>query len=369
MGAVRLIQGDCAKVLPTLPAHAFDSLVTDPPAGIGFMGQEWDGDKGGRKCWVAWLAGVFRECLRVLKPGAHGLVWALPRRSHWTGLALEDAGFEVRDCVHHYFLSGWPKGCLDVGKAIDKRLGVEREVIGTRRCMDIRGRHGYRPGGKNPTMTYEYTAPASPEAEEWDGWSTGLKPAVEHWWLVRKPLEGTVVENVLKWGTGALNIDAARIPAHQPKGNPKTAAGGWESSYKPKSPFPEGATSPERVGKGYRGKPRPADPHPDSRYPSHFIVSIEGLLGDHTGFFLPPVFCRKARKCRGEGNVHPTVKPVELMQYFITLLTRPGGHVLDCFAGSFSTAVACKEVGRRFTGIELNPADVATGIRRLGGAA
>ena len=165
-------------------------------------------------------------------------------------------------------------------------------------------------------MTYEYTAPASPEAEEWDGWSTGLKPALEHWWLVRKPLEGTVVENVLKWGTGALNIGAARIPIHRAKGNPKVAAGGWETSYKPKTPvpegnttppgywtktpFPEGATSHEGVGKGYRGKPRPADLHPESRYPSHCVVSDWELLGEHTGFFHPPIYCPKTGKCRGD---------------------------------------------------------------------
>ena len=342
------IQGDWHKVLPTLQADAYDSLITDPPASIGFMGQAWDGDRGGRENWVAWLTAIFRECVRVLKPGAHGLVWAIPRRSHWTALALEDAGFTIRDCIHHYFLTGFPKGSLDVGKAIDKRLGVKREVVGTKRCMDIRGRHGYHPGRKNPTMTYEYTAPASPEAEQWNGWGTALKPALEHWWLVRKPLEGTVVDNVLKWGTGALNIGAARIPVYQPKRH-----------------FAKSATSPEKISKGYRGKPRPADLHPETRYPSHFIVTDWGLLGEHTGFFHPPIYSPKAGKCRGEGNSHPTVKSVELMKHFITLLTRLNGHVLDCFAGSFTTAVACQELGRRFTGIELDPAYVASGVRRL----
>lgn len=94
-----LIMGDCLEQLKTLPSDSVDSLVTDPPAGISFMGKDWDGDKGGRKQWIAWMAEVMRECLRVLKPGAHGLVWALPRTSHWTATALEDAGFEVRDVV------------------------------------------------------------------------------------------------------------------------------------------------------------------------------------------------------------------------------------------------------------------------------
>src|SRR5262249_25951556 len=283
-------------------ANTFDALITDPPSGTGFMRQAWDSDRGGRKRWCAWLTEIMREALRVLKPGAHGLVWAMPRRSNWTTLALEDAGFEIRDCIHHYFLSGNTKS-LDVGKKTAKLVA---------------------------------------DAKEWVGWGTGLKPAIEHWWLVRKPLcEKTVAQNVLQWGTGALNIDASRIPLNQPEG----IQAGWNERYGTKTPFPEGATSAENVGKGYRGQARPADPHPDTRYPSHFIVSNWELLGDHTGFFHPPIYSPKARKCRGEANDHRTVKPVELMKYFATLLTRPGGHVLDCFMGSGTTGVACRELG------------------------
>lgn len=373
MSSVHLYPGDSLAVLPTFPANTFDALITDPPASIGFMGQVWDGDKGGRRQWVAWLSSAMRECLRVLKPGAHGLVWAIPRRSHWTALALENAGFEIRDCLCHYFLTGFPKS-LAVDKAIDKKLGVERQVIGSRKAHDIRG--GSLVGSKK-TTNYAYTAPASPDAKEWEGWGTHLKPAIEHWWLVRKPLsEKTVAENVLKWGTGALNIGACRIPA-------------W---HKTKTPFPEGATSAESIGKGYNGKSRPADLHPDSRYPSHFIVSDWELLGDRTGFFHPPIYCPKPkREERDMGledlphrapvrwnkggvwtndttpakNHHPTVKPVELMKYFCKLLTRPGGHVLDPFAGSFTTGVACQQLGLVFTGIEMKPDYFHIGLRRL----
>jgi DNA modification methylase len=117
---MKLLQGDCLDILKTLEDNSVDSLITDPPAGISFMGKEWDEDKGGRKQWIAWMTEVMQECLRVMKPGAHGLVWAIPRTSHWTATALEDAGFEVRDVVTHLFGSGFPKS-----HNIEKILGEE----------------------------------------------------------------------------------------------------------------------------------------------------------------------------------------------------------------------------------------------------
>ncbi len=154
----RVEHGDALSLLRSEPADSHDALVTDPPAGIGFMGRDWDKNKGDRMRWIAWLTEIAGEGLRCLKPGAYGLVWALPRTSHWTGMALEDAGFEVRDCIHHAFGTGFPKS-LNVG------------------------------GGRG----------------------TALKPAHEHWWLVRKPLVGTVAENIAEHGTGALNVDACRV--------------------------------------------------------------------------------------------------------------------------------------------------------------
>lgn len=222
---VTLYLGDCLDILRQMPDNSIDALVTDPPAGIGFMGKEWDHDKGGRDAWVSWLSGVMRECLRVLKPGAHALVWALPRTSHWTGWALEEAGFEIRDRIAHLFGSGFPKS-LDVSKAIDKMAGAEREVV---------GEYAWPDGNARNTLTHQtkrngiysdiktddspndrtVTAPATPAAVQWQGWGTALKPACEDWWLCRKPLaEGTVAANVLEWGTGAINIDATRIPTN-----------------------------------------------------------------------------------------------------------------------------------------------------------
>ena len=191
---------NCVDFLSAAPDCYFDSLVTDPPAGISFMGKAWDGDKGGREQWIAWMRDVMKECLRVMKPGAHGLVWAIPRTSHWTGMALEQAGFEVRDVVTHLFGTGFPKS-LDISKAIDKAAGVERSVIAFDESK-------VRPNKEN----FALTAPATDAAKQWQGYGTALKPACEFWFLIRKPCsESTVAKNVLKWGVGGLNIDVSRI--------------------------------------------------------------------------------------------------------------------------------------------------------------
>lgn len=423
MSSLHLYPGDCLAVLPTFPVNTFDALITDPPASIGFMGQVWDGDKGGRRQWVAWLSSIMRECLRVLKPGAHALVWAIPRRSHWTAWALEDAGFEIRDCIHRYFLSGFPKS-LNVGLAVDAKLQVGKSNSRSLKVAnDSREGEGrYIQSGRNNGILGDVTGPrllketpTTDQAKQWNGWGTLLKPAIEHWWLVRKPLsEKTVAENVLKWGTGALNIGDCRIPVHQKKdtwhndqmAEPGTFAG-RNKRPAPKVPmqewvegFPgwhEAKAPPHKRMSGFKtepNRPRPTDPHPDSRYPSHFIVS-DWLLGDHSGFFHPPIYCPKPKtKERDKGlenmphgapvrwnkggvwtnattparNHHPTVKPVELMKYFCKLLTRPGGHVLDPFAGSFTTGVACQQLGLVFTGIEMKPDYFQIGLRRLGAA-
>lgn len=242
---LRLFQGDCLHVLAMQADASIDSLVTDPPAGIGFMGKAWDdlstwpirrdGDAAretkpgkrksgpdldydygpkGRAGFIAFLREVARECFRVMKPGAHGLVWALPRTSHWTATALEEAGFEIRDCINHVFGSGFPKS-LNVSKAIDKVAGATRTPIRPVASPAGNGDGTNALGGGWQAAPME-TAPATEAAKQWDGWGTALKPAVEHWWLVRKPLEGTVTENVQEHGTGAINIDDTRVPSSTP---------------------------------------------------------------------------------------------------------------------------------------------------------
>lgn len=207
-----LFHGDSKDLAEVLPENSVDSMVSDPPAGISFMGQEWDEDKGGRDEWIAWLAELLRPALRALKPGGHALVWAIPRTSHWTAMALELAGFEIRDVHHHIFGTGFPKS-LNISKAVDKHLGAERVVTGHYESQ--------LPGGntfaqdawsqaarENPTERRDQ--PATTTAA-WEGYGTALKPAVEHWILARKPLIGTYAENILAHRTGALNIDGCRI--------------------------------------------------------------------------------------------------------------------------------------------------------------
>ncbi len=215
---VTLYLDDCLNVMRQMPDASVDAVVTDPPGAISFMGKSWDGDRGGRDRWITWLAERMAEALRVLKPGGHALVWALPRTSGWTQIALEDAGFEVRDCIVHLFGQGYPKS-LDISKAIDAASGAEREVIGEgarfgRGAMRNRSRvsAGYRPSEVNPDGGVAVvTAPATTEAGQWDGWGTALKPGQEIWWLARRPFKGTVVANVLKHGTGVLNVDECRV--------------------------------------------------------------------------------------------------------------------------------------------------------------
>lgn len=349
---MRLIKGDVTNCLPEIQSDSVDSLITDPPAGIGFMGKEWDGDKGGRVEWITWMTGVMRECFRVLKPGAHGLVWAIPRTSHWTATALEDAGFEIRDVVTHLFGTGFPKS-LDVSKAIDKAAGVEREVIGHGKAgkssigQETRVIQGARPTVRDGSV-FDLTSPATAEARQWSGWGTALKPAAEFWILVRKPLaEDTVAANVLKHGTGALNIDSGRIGAHgcgDKLAGMKTGQSGGVGEYRDTGRFPANLVLSHSEGCEPGG-------------------CVEGCavagLGGASRFF----YCAKASKSdRGDANNHPTVKSTELMDYLIRLITAPNGLVLDPFMGSGSTGVAAKAGGFHFVGIEMesNYFDIAT---------
>jgi hypothetical protein len=204
-----LLVGDNAIWLKKIPDNSIDSIVTDPPAGISFMGRGWDTDKGGRDHWIAWMQEVATECKRVLKPGGHAFVWAIPRTSHWTATAWENAGFEIRDVVAHIFGSGFPKS-LNIGKAVDKLQGNEREVIGEN--QNVKGRNLREIDTLNVGAGAGNNTEITKGTSEWEGWGTALKPAREDWLLMRKPLsEKTVAENCLKWGTGGINIDESRV--------------------------------------------------------------------------------------------------------------------------------------------------------------
>lgn len=266
--AWHVAQGDSAEVLQSLPDNCIDALICDPPAGIGFMGQEWDRDKGGRDAWVAWLTGIMGEVYRVMKPGAHGFVWALPRTSHWTAWALESAGFELRERVQHLFSTGFPKS-HDVSAALDRLAGAKR---GKTRYPVTGERGNYIDPDNNPRPWKEramqqgyYEAdddtPVSDAAKQWHGWGSALKPATEDWWLVRKPLsESSIARNILRWGTGALNIAATRIDHNE--------------SVKTTSRLPDQGNSWNSTNCGLRqGGNGLASASPAGRYPSHVVFS------------------------------------------------------------------------------------------------
>ena len=397
--------GDALEVLRGLPDASVDAIVTDPPAGISFMGKEWDGAKGGREQWSAWLAEVMREAYRVTKPGGHALVWALPRTSHWTACGLEDAGWEIRDKIVHLFGSGFPKS-LDVSKAIDKAAGAEREVVGRyqppngkawnlERDESVPGNHGQTMGEfARRSESMNLTAPATPDAERWQGWGTALKPAAEDWWLARKPLTGTVAANVLQHGTGALNIDACRVETTDDLNGGAYSGEKRRRDEYTSTDTAEGAVPMSRLNRGIGQYTAPA-----GRWPTNVVlddsqaaeldeqsgVSRDGVAVKRNGvtsngvtgwgtaepgtpdaggyggeggasrFF--PTFRYEAKaptseRPRVNGTAHPTVKPLDLMRWLVRLVTPPGGTVLEPFAGSGTTVEACIVEGFHCIAIE-----------------
>ena len=406
-----LHHGDCLEWLRTLSSESVDAVVTDPPAGITFMGKAWDHHKGGRAEWVAWLAEVMRECLRVLKPGGHALVWSLPRTEHWTACAVEDAGFEIRDGVYHLFAQGWPKS-LDVSKAIDAAAGAEREVVGRKMYA---GGHvqnstvgiGYRPADAEHDVR-ELTAPATDDAKRWQGWGTALKPACERWVLARKPLADTVAANVLAHGVGALNVDGCRVEsgarlllsrtanesdpaAYSARGGSAYAGealGRWPSNIVLSHAETCGdecdETCPVReldrqsgnrkAGVPTRGmQPVTKAAYSEGRSRSRSLVCYndEGGASRFFPVFHPFGYFGKAKSTSqrgGKENRHPTVKNVDLMRWLVRLITPRGGVVLDAFGGSGTTGVAALLEGCSFVAAEADSESHAFACKRLAAA-
>jgi DNA modification methylase len=309
-----VLHGDALARLKSLPDNSVDAIVTDPPAGISFMGKEWDNFTGKQKTYdsaaerakanankeklkqyqqgatpfgfssssgqptkqerdafIAFLTSVMSEALRCLRPGGHALVWALPRTSHWTALALEDAGFEVRDAIFHHFGSGFPKSTA-IDKQIDKLLGAEREVIGNNPNRVGRKPEGYHDGWSRPwqedseSMAHKITKPATPEAQQWAGYGTALKPSTEIWWLVRKPLsEPSIAANVLKWGVGGLNIDGSRIAGHWTSWTRKDGTISPKQGHSSPLPMNRAGDKAEQVERNPE--------HPQGRWPANLLLS------------------------------------------------------------------------------------------------
>ena len=382
-------------MLSTMPDNSVDSIVTDPPYGLSFMGKKWDYDVPSEDIW--------RECLRVLKPGGHLLAFAGTRTQHRMAVRIEDAGFEIRDMIAWVYGSGFPKS-LDVSKAIDKAAGAERDVTG------IRGKSGSvrnSMAGDFAGGEYMNSAPATEAARQWQGWGTALKPALEPITVARKPLEGTVAGNVLKWHTGALNIKGSRVGAEKVvttngkgfkgsfEGGENNNGGAVHEGRWPANLIHDG--SDEVVGLFPVTKPSRSQDEPKGTRPGGF-----GNVGHKSGSNRPNgtqhddnggsaarfFYCAKAsKKDRDEGceglalvthqsgmgggsmptddvgnerdrfkaqsrNHHPTVKPTALMRYLCRLVTPPGGVVLDPFMGSGSTGKAAMLEGFHFVGIE-----------------
>jgi len=486
-GRVSLFSGDCLDVLKGMPESSVDSIVTDPPYGLEFMGKGWDGADGFRRSlnaadagresvfgqtskrgpeyrtagagvtskpgigareteWVsnhgwnefrcetcgllighggppcrceqprpvradnrwplfqAFMQAVAVECLRVLKPGGHLVAFGGTRTYHRLACAIEDAGFEIRDQLAWAYGSGFPKS-LNVSKAIDKAAGAEREVIGRRIdgpsswMLDQKVEHraaggtgmGYADGsGKE----YDVTAPATEAAREWEGWGTAIKPAWEPICLARKPLIGTVAANVLRWGTGALNIDGCRVG--WPDGVvPKIGTPGWGGPNKVLSVAPTtGGNLVERTGPNGLGrwpanlvhdgsdevlaafphtasgtggvKKATAAGHQNNAYGKESrpagTPNVEyGDEGSAARFF----YIAKADADDRIGSKHPTVKPVDLMRWLVRLVTPPGGTVLDCFAGTGTTGEAAFYEGFKAILIERDAEYIVDIERRM----
>lgn len=369
--------GSNLDLLPLMPDNSIDAVVTDPPYEIGFMGRAWD------STGIAYSVPLWREVLRVLKPGGHLAAFGATRSYHRMAVAIEDAGFEIRDCMMWMYGSGFPKS-LDISKAIDKAAGVDRKVVGQYNGAANYGTpSGFAVGGKGQTVV-QVTEPATEDAKRWDGWGTALKPAVEPVVLARKPLRSTVVENVLTWGTGGINIDGCRIGDDEMG---VTKSDGVVRS----SNMAMGGGNTGRIQAGTKTGRWPANVLLDEEAagvldlvaedsPSRFFYTAKAPVWEREAGLdemprkqaadaLPLVktgaHARAGARNEGRANIHPTVKPIDLMRYLCRLLCPPDGTVLDPFAGSGSTGVGAVLEGFGFIGLELDPVHVEIATSRI----
>ena len=409
-GNATLYCGDCLDVLLTLAENSIDACVCDPPyhltsivkrfgkadidgsgtneararAGAdaaarlsrGFMGKQWDGGD------IAFRPETWREVYRVLKPGAHLLACGGTRTYHRMACAIEDAGFEVRDCVQWLYGSGFPKS-HDVAVAIDKQSGVPARG----KAFNMKGR-GPRAeeldaNGREFLPPYE---PATDAALQWEGWGTALKPACEPIVLARKPLsEKTVAANVMRWGCGALNIDGCRIEGQFKSGWSDSGSKASENiamsgaNYE-RPPKPDSINGRWPANVIHDGSDEVVGIFPDARSSGNYNAKDSGNIGDRVtnfggGYGTPATmftdsgsaarffYTAKADSDDRLGSRHPTVKPLDLMQYLVRLITPPGGTVLDPFSGTGTTGEAAWREGMRAVLIERE-AEYQADIRR-----
>lgn len=403
----KLYHGKCLEVLKAGPSNSVDSIVTDPPYGLKFMGKKWDYNVPGVDVW--------KECLRVLKPGGFLLSFAGTRTQHRMAVNIEDAGFEIRDMIAWVYGSGFPKS-LDIGKAVDKLQRNERKK------GELKFKGGTQLGMINDDGWKPKDVYVTEGNSDYEGWGTALKPALEPITVARKPLsEPTVAKNVLKWGTGGINIDGSRVEGtpestrfdpekHSHDGYRMNQTGMETANTASKKQgrfpanfihdgsdevvglFPEtGKSSGGRIGKKGNsavnivpaGQYEKGDPgFGDSGSAARFFycakaskkernMGCEGLeLKDNLGYEVNPDNPYKSghrndnntdqlymgitgKAPTKKHNYHPTVKPLALMKYLVTLVTPKSGTVLDPFMGSGTTGIVCEDLGFNWIGIEM----------------
>ena len=419
---MKLINADCIEAMKAMPDNSVDSIVTDPPYELGFMGKSWDASG------IAFNVEVWREALRVMKPGGHLIAFSGSRTYHRMAVAIEDAGFEIRDQIMWVYGSGFPKS-HNVSKGIDKAAGFDGEVIATEK-VDIGMQGGSMHAGRETNVVERDVRELSDAAKQWDGWGTALKPAHEPMVLARKPLIGTVANNVLTHGTGGLNIDGSRVGSEGgtsgsnfvPNSTPiygkgfggkvdveQLDAGRWPANFIHDGSDEVVALFPNstNVSKGIRG--RGSEIFANGKGFANTLAEVGQEIGyGDSGSAARFFYCAKASKRdRNEGldgfeevqltggggltaelredgsletasaggkygsikakkaNHHPTVKPTTLMQYLVCLVTPPKGIVLDPFMGSGSTGKACAYEGFDFIGIDQSAEYVAIAQARI----
>jgi site-specific DNA-methyltransferase (adenine-specific) len=384
--SVRLEHGDMLAILPTL-GQRFHAVVTDPPYGLNFMGRKWDKD-------IAFQRDTWALVGSVMLPGAHLVAFAGTKGAHRMACAIEDAGFEIRDTLAWLYGSGFPKS-HNVSKAMDRAAGAEREVVGAHPAPAASlGANGiYGNAGKDAwrdtikARSVSLTAPATDAAREWEGWGTALKPAYEPIVLARWPMSAkTVAANLAEHRCGAINVDACRIgteggstiasgvdrlnaanaaqgyrPGTYQKGlaEPPAPNGRWpanvvhDGSEEVLAAFPDSNVSGSAKNGG----------RSDARPVGMFGAKAQGTLHNDSGSAARFFYSAKADAGDRLASRHPTVKPVDLMRWLVRLVTPMGGHVLDPFAGSGTTGMACMAEGFDCTLIERE-AEYAADIRR-----
>jgi site-specific DNA-methyltransferase (adenine-specific) len=386
---ITLYCGDNREVLASFADNSIDTICTDPPYGLKFMGHEWDHGVPGVQFWE-----TFR---RVSKPGAMMLAFGGTRTFHRLICAIEDAGWDVRDCFMWLYGQGFPKA-PDIGLLIDKAKGAKREVVGTKL-----GQPGYSlaDNGRtnavygdlhNPAAECAITAPATDLAKRWTGWANSLKPAWEPITLAMKPLDGTLAHNAEAWGVAGLNINGSRVgtdstvrtrnPRSESDGGwvsvNRTPVGGSESGRWPANLLLDeeaAAALDEQTGTLKSGMMKAGQQRSEGKdggYHHGFppTATAAGTYGDSGGasrfFYVAKANHKERNPSWGPKNDHPTVKPIKLMEHLLTLASTPtGGLILDPFAGSGTTLLAAKALGRPCIGVELTEHNCEIAVARL----